>query len=158
MKTQKSLLKKFLLVLLASISSSSYGKDLTRPITITAKDIIAVDQLEMSTREDFDRYDGIFQIIIPKERFTLFRAPNCKKEIVIRPLPRYLTKKGINKEVLDRRWQLMQSFNAVVEGSSESITVSLDPEPYMKLNGNEPVLKQCNIFFAEEFWKTLKVK
>lgn len=151
-------MKNLLIFLLLGVSSLSYSKDLTRPMTITAKDIIAIDQLELKTRDDFDRYDGLFQIIIPKDRFKVFQAPNCKKEIAIRPLPRNMNKKGLSQEAIDHRWQLLQSFIAVVEGTSESITVSLDPEPYMKLNGNELVLKQCNVFFAEEFWKTLKVK
>ena len=152
-------MKIFLSLFLLIVSSISYGKELTRPITITASDILRVDNLEITTRGDFDHYDGMFQVILPKEKFTLYQAPNCRKEIVIRPLPRYLTKSGITKEVLDKRWQLLQLFQSMVEGQTESITVNLDPAPYMKLNSSgEPVLKQCNVFFANEFWKTLKVK
>ncbi len=152
-------MKKILLFFLLVISSISYGKDLSRPITVMATDILRVDNLDITTREDFDHYDGMFQVIIPKEKFNIYQAPNCKKEIVIRPLPRYLTKSGITKEVLDKRWQLLQLFQSVIQGGSDSLTVTLDPTPYVKLNSNgEPALKQCNVFFADEFWKTLKVK
>ncbi len=148
-------MKTLSLLFLFLISLSSYASDkssIQRNMVISKDDIASIDEFNGSTYEEFMSSYGQFEILIPKERFV-FRAPNCRQNIKLR-MYGILSKAKNRQKLLEYHWQLLQEFRTVAKGEKESLTVPIDPSPYMKLDKNgEPILQYCNAFIPSDFWK-----
>ena len=162
-----------MLGLLASTGSTVDARAYSLPVMLTADKIVAVEpsRTEVSesfaynlkhgllqpvpgkdlVRQAFDYNGGQFEVQIPKALFPI-RAPNCKKNVLLRA-PGVDPDKVNAQEKLEARWQLFQAIHDVAEGKRASIEVPIEVKhspgfaPYMLLDAEgEPTLEWCNAF------------
>ena len=96
------------------------------------------------------RSNGQFEVLIPKAFFPI-KAPNCKKNIILRMPDTFATK---GEEAYQERISLFDKIQEVKTGNIKSLKVVIELNPYIERLNIQPLeiqLQYCNVFFRTAF-------
>jgi hypothetical protein len=100
----------------------------------------ALVSLEKLSKNEFIASGGQFEVLLSKRHFPV-SAPKCKTNIILR-MPWTESTSHI-----DEKYELYARIRNIVEAKEGSVSIVIELNPYVRLNGSELELTNCNVFF-----------